>query len=616
MANEVVGIDIVAKVDGLKAELSKLAPGMEKEAKAMVAALEKELKRAEKAAKSAASESRKAGDAIKTVGDTAGKAGQSAAKLAGALDLVIPGAGGAARAVADLADVGEVAAMGAESLGVSLGATALAAAGVAAVVGGALFLAYKVSNEEAERADQIGREVAASYAALDPIIRSTAAAQIDLQVATGQLTEAEAELLRIRDQAHASFLQATADTRKRVAELHAEQASLGTQIVDLGGRFVKAIDYIGLASEVYDGLTTDSGELQESIDAQMGTLARASEVTKANVRVTTEAAKAKRSEAAAVNVAAAAYEALEASAAADAARVGRVTSAVSQLVAIAEESTNATLDGEAKVQAAYDARLRAIGQIQAAAILSSRTETESAAAVAAGQQAAAAAEVAYVNDIDKARADAAKEEIERQAQVAEAAKRAREVEVAAYSQSASSIASASSDLASLLGEDHREAAMALYAVSKAAAITEATINTALAVSSALAEVPYPANIAVAAAMGVAGAAQVGVIAATPPPSFHTGTGMVGQDPRVGEINARLKAKEAVVSEQGVDQLGGRRVIEAANSGRLGRGSGGGGTAIYFGHRAIHSTMREAVRTDGPLTRYTNKGRIVGHRGRA
>lgn len=61
---------------------------------------------------------------------------------------------------------------------------------------------------------------------------------------------------------------------------------------------------------------------------------------------------------------------------------------------------------------------------------------------------------------------------------------------------------------------------------KQADLAQAIINTALAVGKALATIPPPANIPAAIAAGIAGAAQVAIIANTQPPKFADG-GMVG-----------------------------------------------------------------------------------------
>lgn len=609
-----VGIEITARLDKLREEMAKIPDIGGKEAKALAAQFSREIKAMEKAAKSAAAESRAAGSAIKGVGDASGKAGQSASKLAGALDLIAPGAGSAARAVADLADVGEVAAMGAEGLGVSLGATALAAAGVAAVLGGALLIAYKVSTEEADRAAAIGRDVAAAHAALEPIVRATAAAELDLQVATGQLTEAEAELLRIRGDAHASFLQATADTKKRVAELHVEQASLTTQMVDLGARFVEAVDYIGVATTVYDGLTTSSEEVQEAIDAEMGTLQAASAATKENVKATSEASAAKRRHADAERAAAAATKAAEdatraqtealresqAAMADDSARAASVASALNSMASAQTAATTAGLEGADRLVAARDAELAQLEATYQAGVAAADSDAQRTAL--ASQY--ASARVAIEEDAQRQMQAAI-------AQTAAAEQAARKAAVQSYANSFGQISDAAAAFGDLMTEEQRDAAMRLYRISKAAAITEATLNAVLAVSEA-STIPYPANLLAMAAAGAMGAANVATIAATPPPSFHTGTGAVGDGARVDEINARLQYREAVASRQGADILG-RDNIDRANSGRVPRYGGDAPAVIRYRHKEYNEFIRDNIRQGGPLRDALTAGSTVGHR---
>ena len=60
----------------------------------------------------------------------------------------------------------------------------------------------------------------------------------------------------------------------------------------------------------------------------------------------------------------------------------------------------------------------------------------------------------------------------------------------------------------------KDAAKALFATAKRAALAGATVNAALAITTALGNVPAPANIAAAVGVGIAGAAEIGVIAAT------------------------------------------------------------------------------------------------------
>lgn len=64
-ANEVVGIDIVARLDDFRAELAKIPDIGAKEAKALTSQLSREIKRAERASKTAAEQSKKTAEALK-----------------------------------------------------------------------------------------------------------------------------------------------------------------------------------------------------------------------------------------------------------------------------------------------------------------------------------------------------------------------------------------------------------------------------------------------------------------------------------------------------------------------------------------------------------------------
>ena len=83
---------------------------------------------------------------------------------------------------------------------------------------------------------------------------------------------------------------------------------------------------------------------------------------------------------------------------------------------------------------------------------------------------------------------------------------------------------------------------------KAAAIIQAIINTALAIAAAN-TVPYPGNIPAMVLAGVAGAAQVALIAAQPIPKFAKGTMNVqGGVPNKDSVPAYLMPGESVFSK--------------------------------------------------------------------
>ena len=74
---------------------------------------------------------------------------------------------------------------------------------------------------------------------------------------------------------------------------------------------------------------------------------------------------------------------------------------------------------------------------------------------------------------------------------------------------------------------------------KAVSSAQATINTALAITKTMTSVPYPFSIPLSIAQGIAGAAQVAAIAATPIPSFATGTEKTQEGPAYLHDNERI-----------------------------------------------------------------------------
>ena len=130
MANQVIGLDVEIKVNNALAELRRLSPGADKEAKAIAGSLSKSLKDAER-------EAAKAGKALQKVGTsstaaTGGiqKAFSALGPLGGVLGKVSPAAGSAAASLAGLSSAS--AAMGSAGL-----AATAATGGLLAVVGGA-----------------------------------------------------------------------------------------------------------------------------------------------------------------------------------------------------------------------------------------------------------------------------------------------------------------------------------------------------------------------------------------------------------------------------------------------------------------------------------------------
>lgn len=99
-------------------------------------------------------------------GEAFGSVGGAAGKLAGGLDLLVPGLGGVASTVADMADVGEVGAAALEGLGTTVGLLA-GVVGVAAASFAVLATAYAVVGNATSDQTSLTFEAAAAYVEAD-----------------------------------------------------------------------------------------------------------------------------------------------------------------------------------------------------------------------------------------------------------------------------------------------------------------------------------------------------------------------------------------------------------------------------------------------------------------
>lgn len=194
----------------------------------------------------------RAGAALEDMGDSAGHVGQNSAKLAGALDLVAPGLGQVALGLADIADVGEVAAAVASALGVSMGALAAVAAPLAIVVAG-IALAWSSYSASAEEAASYQERLNAAIEAVEPITKR-AAAEIDkLAVNLGQMTQVEYDDLQIRNEFAASL---DANTEK----LRAEKTAIKEKMEEIGKATHEYLKYQDRLHEVSAELAAATAE--------------------------------------------------------------------------------------------------------------------------------------------------------------------------------------------------------------------------------------------------------------------------------------------------------------------------------------------------------------------
>jgi len=113
-------------------------------------------------------------------------------------------------------------------------------------------------------------------------------------------------------------------------------------------------------------------------------------------------------------------------------------------------------------------------------------------------------------------------------------------------------------------EDTKKAKKKQFAIEKASAIAQATINTFLGISAAL-TTPGPAGVVLAVLAGITGAAQVALIAATPPPAYHIG-GLLPDEVNQGSYKSRENERTAVFTQQAIRNMGGEDTIKRLNAG--------------------------------------------------
>jgi hypothetical protein len=211
-------LDITASAD----PVAKLTREFEKQKKEIeeLGKVTKDQAGAQRALAAAEANHKKALDEVtsgtKKFGDASGTVGSNAAKLAGILDMIVPGAGDAARALNDAADGGEVAAEVMESLGLeSVSLTAvMGPVAIAVAALGAAYLVISASAQVAEEAMRRSEAVAEAAGA-------QAKARTDLQT---ELTDQYLQAIGAQSSADVSAREAKKKldetTRQSVANLN------------------------------------------------------------------------------------------------------------------------------------------------------------------------------------------------------------------------------------------------------------------------------------------------------------------------------------------------------------------------------------------------------------
>lgn len=387
---EVVPIEITAELSGLREQLAMLPKDMQKEALAMVAQLDKSVRASTKAvqaqAKAQAKAMQPAVAATKDLADGFGVVGRDSAKLAGTLSLMGGPLGEMARTMNDLADVGEVAAGTLGLTGATLGPLAVAAAAAAAAF-------MSVNAELAAEADAARIAAEGNAFAAEQRKRQEAAA-LDLAVATGQMTEAQAEEARIRSATAdglGDYIAKLNEESKAAREAEATtQLVIGTvaslavgvvKLVSVFGYLPDALDlaatglsYFGVVSDAtaqsIRGLAQRARDVLPDFDGMERSIAEAIRTSTDAIGITTQHAAAEANRAAQISRAA---ENVKRSRDAEiqAAQAKRATKAATDAAAAAEKQRAAALKAETDKQreaaAAAQRAASAVGAAQEAA---------------------------------------------------------------------------------------------------------------------------------------------------------------------------------------------------------------------------------------------------------
>lgn len=589
-----VNLTVAADLAALRSQLASI-PGLTADAaQRMTNELNKSIKAAEKAssaaaraasnaAKASANEAKAAMDtatsAADKFGDRAGALGSNASKLAGVLDLIAPGTGELARGLGDVADAGEVAAVASKSFGMSL-TSVIAIAGPVAIAVGAMAYAFKQLADEQAKIDA---KNAVQAAGADEMAKAVERLK-DAEIARNKALGGETELLAQREE------------------------------IELRNK--RALDEAAKAAN-YDAATV--AQLERVFKRTTETELEALDITRERAKADKHAADNAAKRAAAVAKQAAADA--EAAAAAQAAmelekqREEERLAAVDAEVAAGERYRASLQSLEAVATKSAQSRLNAEGEVLA----SMETQIESVNALALRSIEQNAANAYEVQKIEQARADAVMAiETEHYAKLAELRAKDAEDELArqqekqlataqAYSGLFSSVSQLTAQSADEMAKTDKEGAMRMFAISKAAALAEATVNTALAISNAL-TLPPPANIIAATAAGVTGAAQAAAIAAAPPPSFS-------DTPGVQQMGTR-----GLVSLASGDYF-----AAARDPAELQRQVGAMASAqpqilqVRLGHKVLDQSVARTIKQGGRLSReIANRSRpgVTGHPVRA
>jgi len=637
----VVGIDIVARLDGLREEMAKIPDIGAKEARTLTAALSREIKAAQRA--------------VTSVAKTSTVATQAAAKSAGQMrmavqstaqqipDVVSQLASGTGALQVFTQQGLQVAQVNMGLLTSTLQAAPVAFGTLGAAVGIAA-VAYTAYAREIRLAEEVQATYTAQAKALEGTERRIADVRLQLAHATGKLTDAELRRAQASLAAQRSVLEfadAQKDQRRELTETTETWGKFGDTVDALRERGTVLDNVVAGVVESLTGASAKTNAAREQIDTLNRAVQKEAELQKElrglleqNAAAEDRNTAAKRAgKDASKDAAAAAKE--EARAYAEAVRTR--AAAIEELDRIRRDSTLATMSDEERLNAVYQEQLDRIAELEATTWDFARAESARTALALEHEQDLADLRKRNADERARQDADAARAQQEALTKqidgIAQAGTYAQQGMAAVSSSMADAYADAADNVSRLetqlaAGEEfyteaqkdelrkrianQQKAARDAWRREKNWSMAAAAVNLAVAITKAATSAPWPANLASMAGAAASTAPQLIAIGAQQP-ALDTG-GAVQPD----RVVRHVQPGEWVSSKVGRSVMG-DEALKRADSGIAPRRDVYA-VSVYGHNRVVTRWEDDRLSMGGPTDRairqaVSSTGGIVGHRAR-
>jgi len=662
--NEVVGIDIVARLDQFRAEMGKI-PGITAEnAKAMASELNKSIKAVETQAKSASKGAKEAASAGAEVTKSAARSKAGLVNLGNQLSDVASQLSTGTSPFTILVQQGPQVAGALDLMGMSfagmgvIAASALAVTAAGAVPLVAVMAGLAVASDDAIVKSNIlntalydqAKQAKPAQEAIDKLNdawkRFTDAAsvvQADLDIINGQISKGAASAEQ-KSRALADMAASNLDADKAEVDRLQQQADAAAALLKTTTDAGKRADLLGaLGSEGGMGIRADLKAARDKYEIDQKQLVVAQQqvaiegeyqdALEESNRVLAERTKHEQALAEAFRAAQEAWQkewdTTQADAKVEIDRQDAITAAIVKQIDAVRALEIAQMSAADKASAGLTDRLKAIGIEEQATLNLAHSEEERAGirefydARIVAETEATEAEITRIK-ADEAKKRAKSEETARKQQMAavqqalstaaDFASKAADAMQGVYEHANENVTALTDQLAAGDAyytdsqkrelqkrlEASKRAARRAFEIEKAAKIAAAVINTAAAVTSALANPPGPPYSIPQAIAAGATGAVEVATIAGQQPAFHSG---YAPDEMAGPPSRMLKREGmGILTPQGITAMGGPTAVKNANAGAT--PSAGGqivAVTVYKNDRQMQHVKYDAIRAGDPYT---------------